>query len=128
MTRPALAARIRTEGPIRLKRYGGCRETAAYSFGCTVTTLVANLPDECLTSDEHTARYSTFRGGTATIARSNHKVDALKDKALALRMKGLPWEEVAAEIGRAKSTVCGWFTREELGPRAYRRVMGRVKP
>lgn len=119
MTRPALAARIRTEGPARLKRYGGCRETAAYSFGCAVTTLVANLPDECLNSEEHSARYSTFRGGTTTIARSNPEVDALKEKALALRNKGLAWGEVAAEIGRAKSTVCGWFTREELGPRQY---------
>ena len=125
MTRPALAARIRTEGPARLKRYGGCRETAAYSFGCTVTTLVANLPDECLTSEEHSARYSTFRGGTTTIARSNPKVDALKERALELRRKGMAWGEVAAEIGRSKSTIVGWFTREELGPRQYHRETAR---
>lgn len=125
MTRPALAARIRTEGPARLKRYGGCRETTAFSFGCTVSTLVANLPDECLNSDEHQARYSTFRGGVTTIARSNPEVDALKARALALRKKGLAWADVAAEIGRAKSTVVGWFAREELVPRQYFRAKAR---
>jgi hypothetical protein len=56
MPGPALAARIRTEGPHRLKRPGWDHEAVAVSFGVTLNTLIAMLPDECLTDDQRRLR------------------------------------------------------------------------